>query len=41
MGVLTPFCRNHNEIGNIDQYAWAFGDVVHDLARDAVRLRTS
>ena len=39
MGVLTPFCRNHNEIGNIDQYAWAFGDVVHDLARDAVRLR--
>ncbi|EWT00396.1 alpha-glucosidase [Intrasporangium oryzae NRRL B-24470] len=39
LGVLTPFCRNHNEIGNIDQYAWAFGEAVHDHAREAVRLR--
>ena len=23
-GVLTPFCRNHSEIGNVDQYAWAW-----------------
>lgn len=38
-GALTPFCRNHSETGNIDQYAWAFGEVVHDLVRDAVRLR--
>jgi alpha-glucosidase len=38
-GALTPFCRNHSETGAIDQYAWAFGEVVHDLARDAVRLR--
>ena len=27
MGTLTPFCRNHSEIGNADQYAWAWGDV--------------
>jgi len=38
-GALTPFCRNHSETGYIDQYAWAFGEVVHDLVRDAVRLR--
>ena len=25
-GALTPFCRNHSEIGNVDQYAWAWGD---------------
>ena len=30
MGTLTPFCRNHSEIGNADQYAWAWGDVVLD-----------
>jgi alpha-glucosidase len=38
-GALTPFCRNHSEIGNVDQYAWAFGDPVRDLARQAIRLR--
>ena len=38
-GALTPFCRNHSETGYIDQYAWAFGEVVHDLVREAVRLR--
>ncbi|HET7397858.1 MAG TPA: glycoside hydrolase family 31 protein [Intrasporangium sp.] len=38
-GALTPFCRNHSEIGNIEQYAWAFGDAVHGHAREAVRLR--
>jgi alpha-glucosidase len=38
-GALTPFCRNHSETGTVDQYAWAFGEVVHELARDAVRLR--
>ncbi|GAC1313430.1 MAG: glycoside hydrolase family 31 protein [Chloroflexota bacterium] len=38
-GVLTPFCRNHSEIGNMDQYAWAFGDAVLDAAREAIRLR--
>lgn len=39
MGVLTPFCRNHSGIDNVDQYAWAFGPAAHELARDAVRLR--
>jgi len=38
-GALTPFCRNHSEIGNVDQYAWAWGDAVRDLVRDAIRLR--
>ncbi len=38
-GVLTPFCRNHSEIGNVDQYAWAWGDVIGDHVRDAIRLR--
>ncbi|MDF2092139.1 glycoside hydrolase family 31 protein [Knoellia sp. 3-2P3] len=38
-GVLTPFCRNHSEIGNVDQYAWAWGDVVLHHVREALRLR--
>jgi alpha-glucosidase len=38
-GTLTPFCRNHSEIGNVDQYAWAFGEVVLDLVRAAIQLR--
>jgi alpha-glucosidase len=38
-GVLTPFCRNHSEIGNVDQYAWAFGDVIEELCRQALGLR--
>lgn len=38
-GTLTPFCRNHSEIDNVDQYAWAFGDAVLDVAREAIRLR--
>jgi alpha-glucosidase len=38
-GTLTPFCRNHSEIGNVDQYAWAFGDVIQDLVRTAIKLR--
>ncbi|MGZ4477492.1 MAG: glycoside hydrolase family 31 protein [Nocardioidaceae bacterium] len=38
-GTLTPFCRNHSEIGNADQYAWAWGAVVEGLVREAIRLR--
>ena len=38
-GTLTPFCRNHSEIRNVDQYAWAFGEVVQDLVRTAIKLR--
>ncbi|MGZ6640628.1 MAG: glycoside hydrolase family 31 protein [Solirubrobacteraceae bacterium] len=37
--ALTPFCRNHTEIGAADQYAWSWGDAVRDLAREAIRLR--
>ena len=38
-GTLTPFCRNHSIIGNVDQYAWAFGVVIEDLIRAAIELR--
>jgi alpha-glucosidase len=38
-GALTPFCRNHNATGNIDQYAWAFGEVIEGIARSALELR--
>ena len=38
-GTLTPFCRNHSEIGNLDQYAWTWGDTVLELVRDAIALR--
>jgi alpha-glucosidase len=38
-GVLTPFCRNHSEIGNVDQYAWSFGTLVERHVREAIRLR--
>lgn len=39
MGALTPFCRNHSEIDNADQYAWAWGDVVLAHVRAALELR--
>lgn len=38
-GVLTPFCRNHNEYGNIEQYVWSFGPVIEELCRQALQLR--
>lgn len=38
-GALTPFCRNHSMIGNVDQYAWAWGEAILDLARAALELR--
>jgi alpha-glucosidase len=38
-GALTPFCRNHSEIGNVDQYAWSWGDAVLELVREALALR--
>jgi alpha-glucosidase len=38
-GVLTPFCRNHSEIGNVDQYAWSFGEVIGRHVRTAISLR--
>jgi alpha-glucosidase len=38
-GTLTPFCRNHSEIGNVDQYAWSWGETIQDLVRTAIELR--
>lgn len=38
-GVLTPFCRNHSNIGNVDQYAWSFGAQIEKLCLEALRLR--
>ena len=38
-GTLTPFCRNHSEIGNVDQYAWSWGEVIEGHVREAIRLR--
>src|SRR5690349_19054975 len=38
-GTLTPFCRNHSERDNVDQYAWSWGDTVLELVREAIRLR--
>ncbi|MFM7030391.1 MAG: TIM-barrel domain-containing protein, partial [Micrococcales bacterium] len=38
-GALTPFARNHNAAGLIDQYAFAFGKSVLDIARAAIKLR--
>jgi alpha-glucosidase len=38
-GALTPFFRNHSAIGNVDQYAWSWGDVLLEHVREAIRLR--
>jgi alpha-glucosidase len=38
-GALTPFFRNHTMTGSVDQYAWAFGEAIEELVRDAVTLR--
>ena len=37
-GALTPFCRNHSELGNVDQYAWSWGEAVLGHARAAIEL---
>ena len=31
--ALTPFCRNHSMLGDVDQYAWSWGDAVLAEAR--------
>jgi alpha-glucosidase len=38
-GALTPLCRNHSELGNVDQYAWSFGEAVLGHVRAALELR--
>ena len=39
LGVLTPFCRNHNMLNQVDQYVWSRGPVVEDLVRATLELR--
>jgi alpha-glucosidase len=38
-GALTPFCRNHSMLGDVDQYAWSWGEAVLTEARRAIELR--
>ena len=38
-GLLTPFARNHNQTNQLDQYAFAWGQEVLDIAREAIKLR--
>ncbi len=38
-GALTPFCRNHNHLGEPDQYPWSFGPEVEEMCREALQLR--
>src|SRR4051794_26063722 len=38
-GALTPFCRNHSMLGDVDQYAWSWGEAVLAEARRAIELR--
>lgn len=39
LGTLTPFARNHNHAGGVDQYPWAFGSEHLDSMREAIALR--
>ena len=36
---LTPFCRNHNDAGGVDQYPWSFGSQAERYCREAIHLR--
>jgi len=36
---LTPFCRNHNDAGGVDQYPWSFGPSVEEICREMLDLR--
>ncbi|WP_053227688.1 glycoside hydrolase family 31 protein [Solirubrobacter soli] len=38
-GALTPFCRNHSMLGDVDQYAWSWGEAILTHARRAIELR--
>ena len=38
-GALTPFCRNHSMMGNVDQYGWSWGETVLGHVREAIELR--
>jgi alpha-glucosidase len=36
---LSPFCRNHNDAGGVDQYPWSFGPEVEEICRQMLQLR--
>jgi len=36
---LSPFCRNHNDAGGVDQYPWSFGSEIEALCKAALSLR--
>jgi alpha-glucosidase len=38
-GNLTPFARNHNMAGRVDQYPWSFGEEALGIIRSAINLR--
>lgn len=37
--TLSPFCRNHNDAGNVDQYPWSFGKTAEKHCTAAIHLR--
>jgi alpha-glucosidase len=39
LGALTPFFRNHSNIGTIDQEPWAFGRRIESICRNYIQLR--
>ncbi|MBI1335218.1 MAG: DUF4968 domain-containing protein [Armatimonadetes bacterium] len=39
VATLTPFCRNHNDAGNVDQYPWSFGAKTEAACHAAIDLR--
>ncbi|MEY4310190.1 MAG: hypothetical protein RLZ71_116 [Actinomycetota bacterium] len=38
-GNLTPFARNHNMAGCVDQYPWSFGEETLAISKAAIELR--
>ena len=38
-GAFTPFARNHNQAGQVDQYVWSFSKETLDASRRALQTR--
>lgn len=38
-GAFTPFARNHNQAGQVDQYVWSFSKATLDASRQALQNR--
>lgn len=41
LGVLYPFCRNHNGLESKDQEPWAYGEKTEGIIREYIKLRYS